>query len=111
MVQLELGAQPSRSQPVGFCSCRLHYSCCRRRFQGALTSWLAFGFPPFAGGFEFAVACGEDFLLTAFEFVLRRDVDDGGVQPDCVVVFNELADNLLGLVEALRCERPHAIAL
>ena len=36
----------------------------------------------FAGLGQFAVAFGEDFLVTAFEFVLGRDVADGAVQAD-----------------------------
>ena len=60
---------------------------------------MPFFFPPFTGGFEFAVACGEDLLVPPWEFVFGGDVADGGVQADRIVVFDELADDAAGVFQ------------
>ena len=65
--------------------------------QSGLTGSVALLFPPFSGGIEFAIACGEDLLLATFELVLGRDVADGGVEADGVVVFDELAHDPPGV--------------
>ena len=70
--------------------------------QGGLTGGRAFIFPPFSCGFEFAVAGVEDLLLASVEFVLGRDVADGRVQPDGVVVLDEFADDAACVFERQR---------
>jgi len=61
--------------------------------ESGLPGGVTFFFPPLAGGFEFAVAGGEDFLLPTFELVLGRDIAEGGVQADRVVVFDKPDDD------------------
>src|SRR6202167_616446 len=41
-----------------------------------------------SGGFQLAVAFGVDFLLTPRQHILRRDVADGTVQADVVVMLD-----------------------
>jgi hypothetical protein len=79
--------------------------------QGDLTSLLAFFFPPLAGSFEFAVASVQDLLGTTFEFVLGRDVADGRMQANCVVVFDELADDAACVFEGERGARANTFFL
>jgi hypothetical protein len=47
--------------------------------QGGLTGGVAFGFPPFTGLFQLAVACVEDLLRTSVELILGGEVTDGAV--------------------------------
>src|SRR5262249_62262846 len=67
--------------------------------QGGLTSGVTVVFPPFAGGFEFAVAGGKDLLLAAFELVPGRDVAEGRVQAHGIVVLDEFADDAAGVFQ------------
>ena len=53
----------------------------------------------FASGGQFAVALGEDLLGPPVELVLGRDVADGAVQADGVVMSDELGDAPLGVVQ------------
>ena len=61
-----------------------------RRDSGLSLRLLVLGLPQllaaFAGLGQFAVACGEDFLVAAVELVLGSDVADGAVQADVVVM-------------------------
>src|SRR5258708_33667651 len=41
---------------------------------------------------QFAIAGGEDFFLSAFEFVLGGEVTDGAVQTDLIVMTHEIGD-------------------
>ena len=52
----------------------------------------------FASGGEFAVALGED-LLALPQLVLGRDVADGAVQADGVVMSDKLGDAPLGVIQ------------
>ena len=72
-------------------------------------SGAAFLLPPFAGFFELAVPLGEDLPLPPLQFGLGRDVADGGMQADRVVVLDELADDAACVVQGQR--RPGADAL
>src|SRR5258708_5922780 len=48
---------------------------------------------------QFAIAGGEDFFLSAFEFVLGGEVTDGAVQTDLIVMTHEIGDQSAGVVE------------
>ena len=67
--------------------------------------------PPFARLLQFAVAFGKDQGVPSVEFVLRRDVADGAVQADGVVVLDVAGDDPLGVLQGQGCLRPDAIAL
>ena len=54
------------------------------------------------GAFELAIALGPDFLLAAFEHCLGRDVAQGTVQADGVVVLDVAANETAGIVEGER---------
>jgi len=70
--------------------------------KSGLTGGVALFFPPFAGGFEFAVASGQDVLVTPLEFVLGRDIADSRVQADGVVVLDKFADDAASLFQSQR---------
>ena len=55
-----------------------------------------------AGGFEFFVAGGVDFILPACEAVCRGDVADGGMQALGIVVVDEVAGDALGVFKGQR---------
>ena len=59
---------------------------------------------------ELAVAFGEDFLIAARELVFGRDVADGGVQADIVVIGDVAFDDAAGrrgtTASACGCNRP-----
>ena len=65
----------------------------------------------FAGLGEFAVALCEDFLVASFEFVLGRDVADGAVQADVVVMGDVIGRRAAGVVERERHLDADALAL
>ena len=65
--------------------------------QGGLPSGVAFLLPPFAGGFELAVPLGEDLPVPPLELGLGRDVAEGGVQADRVVVACSASTNNCGV--------------
>ena len=52
----------------------------------------------FAGLFQFAVAFGVDGVAASGQDVVRGDVTDGAVQPDGVVMEDEVADDAIGIV-------------
>src|ERR1043166_5867219 len=60
---------------------------------------------------QLAVSLGEDLLGPAFELVLRRDVADGAVKPDGVVVDDILAHDARGVLERERRLGPYGLAL
>ena len=72
---------------------------------------LALLLTPFASLDQLAIAFGEDLRVAAFEPGLGRDVAEGAVQPDRVVMRDELADDSPGLVERQRHLDADAIAL
>ena len=51
-----------------------------------------------AGGFEFFVAGGVDFMLPAGEAVCRGEIADGGMEAPGVVVVDEVAGDALGVI-------------
>ena len=55
--------------------------------------------------------CGEDLLVAAVELVLGRDVADGAVQADVVVMGDEVGDDAAGVVERQRDLDADALAL
>lgn len=65
----------------------------------------------FASLGELAVASVEDVLVASFEFVFGRDVADGGVQADVVVMVGVFADEPPGVVEGERDFDADAFAL
>ena len=73
--------------------------------QSGLTGSVAFLLSPFAGGFEFTVACSQDLLVTSFEFVLGRDITDGRVEADRMVVLDKLAHDPPGVFRGQWCPR------
>src|SRR3990172_8708610 len=76
----------------------------RRLPGGRETATLTF--PP--SGFELAIALGPDFLLAAFEHGLGRDVAQGAVQPDGVVMLDVTRDQAAGILERKRATRTKA---
>lgn len=60
---------------------------------------------------ELAVACGEDFVLSSLEFVLRREVPDRTVQAHFVVVRHVARDDAASFLERQRRSGPDALAL
>ena len=46
-----------------------------------------------ARGFQFAIAFGMDGFVVAEELVVGRDITDGAVQADVVVVLDEIGDD------------------
>jgi hypothetical protein len=67
--------------------------------ESGLAGGVAFFFPPFTCGFEFAVTCREDFFVPSFELGLWRDVAEGRVQAYRVVVIDELGDDASGVFQ------------
>lgn len=65
----------------------------------------------FSRGGELAISLGEDRRFAAGEFVGRRDVADGTVQADAIVMSDEPLDQLPGVVERQRYVGPQAIGL
>ena len=55
-----------------------------------------------AGGFEFFVAGGVDFILPAGEAVCRGDVADGAMQALGIVVVDEVAGDAVGVFKGQR---------
>jgi hypothetical protein len=47
--------------------------------QGGLAGGVAFGFPPFAGFCQLAVACIEDLPRASVELVLAGEIAEGAV--------------------------------
>ena len=72
---------------------------------------LALLLAAFAGLGQFAVACVEDLLVAAFELVLGRDVADGAVQADGVVMVDVIGHDAAGVVERQRHLDADAFAL
>lgn len=70
--------------------------------QRGLTGGVTLLFPPFAGGFEFAVAGSEDCFMASFQFVLGRDVAKGRVQTNAVVMLDELCHDSPGVFRGQR---------
>ena len=56
-----------------------------------------------SGGFQFAVAFRVDFLLTPRQHILRRDVADGTVQADVVVMLDVSLHQAQRIVQRERC--------
>ncbi len=67
----------------------------------------------FAGLCEFGVSLLEDFLVFSGEFVCGRDVADGDVEPDFVVVMHIVSDEAAGIVErqGRASGQPHVVFL
>jgi len=54
------------------------------------------------GLFQFSVSLFEYFLVSAVQFVHRRDITDSTVQPDVVVVMDEPFNHSSGIVKGKR---------
>ena len=63
------------------------------------------------GGFQLAVAFRVDFLLTPRQHILRRDVADGTVQADVVVMLDVSLHQAQRIVQRERCSGPDTLAL
>src|SRR5579884_1644748 len=72
---------------------------------------MTFLLPPFAGGFQFAVASGQNLLVPSVQFVVRRDVTDGRMQPNRVVVFDELGHDPSSVFQGQGGSRTDALFL
>ena len=72
---------------------------------------LALLFASFAGVGELAVASVEDFLVAAFELIFGRDVADGAVQADVVVMLDVIKYDAAGVVEGQGRQDADALAL
>ena len=70
---------------------------------------MTFLLPPFSGGFQFAVAGGQDLLVPPLELVLRREITNGRVQANRVVVFDELAYDPSGVFQGQRSPWPDTL--
>src|SRR4051794_15837026 len=68
-------------------------------FRGGLACLLSFGFPPLAGFFQLAVTGVENLLLPAFELILGREVAEGAVQADGIVVLDEACHDAAGVLQ------------
>ena len=64
-----------------------------------------------SGGFQLAVAFRVDFLLTPRQHILRRDVADGTVQADVVVMLDVSLHQAQRIVQRERCSGPDTLAL
>ena len=60
---------------------------------------MSFFLSQIPGFFQFSVSFFEYFLVSAVQFVHRRDITDGAVQPDVVVVFDEPFNHSSGIVK------------
>ena len=65
--------------------------------------------PLFAGCCQLAFATCPDLLPPALQPVLGRDVPNGAVQPDLVVLLDEPGYDASGILQAERCLRPDAV--
>lgn len=63
----------------------------------------------FTSGFEFLVAVGKDGVFESEQFVGGRDVAQGAVQANRVVMLHELGDEPACVVERERDVRPNAL--
>ena len=72
---------------------------------------LAYLFAAFAGLSQFAVALVKDLLVTAVEFGLGRDVADGAMQTDVVVMGDVIRHDPSGIVEREGHQDTDAFAL
>jgi hypothetical protein len=79
--------------------------------HSGLTGGVTFRFPPFSCSFEFAVAGGQNLLVTALQLILRRDVTDGRMQTNCVVVFDKLGHDSSGVFQGQRRSGTNAFFL
>jgi hypothetical protein len=84
----------------------------RRGSQSLLLLVLVFAdaFAVFAGVGESAVAFFGDELMSSFESVLGRDVADGAVEPNGVIMGDEIGDESSGFVEGEGNLGPDAFA-
>ncbi len=71
---------------------------------------LSFESAFFSCCFKFLITVFEDFLLLVFQSVFGGHIADGAVQPDCVVVFDELRHELADLFQVQGRFDPDAIA-
>ena len=58
-------------------------------------------YPPLFPSFlEFTIALGKDPLLPPQQFVLRGNISDSTVKPHCIVVLDELLNQLAAILQA-----------
>lgn len=72
---------------------------------------LSFDPPLLSGGLKLPIPFFENLLLSAVEFVGRRDIPDGAVQPDGVVILDVLCHKPSGVVKGKRCLHSDALPL
>ena len=65
----------------------------------------------FAGTFQLFIPRVVEFLMTGRHSIHRRDVSDGGMKADVVVMVDELADDALGILQSERGFRPDGLFL
>ena len=81
----------------------------RRGASGNLLGHLARLLSTFAGFFQLAIPFGEDHVGQAIELVGRRDVADGRVQADVVVMLDEGRDSASRFLERGGTRRANAL--
>jgi hypothetical protein len=79
--------------------------------HSGLTGSMTFLLPPFAGGFQLAVASCQNLLVTPLQLVLGCDVTDGRMQTNRVVVFDKLGHDPSSVFQGQRCSRTNALFL
>jgi hypothetical protein len=74
-------------------------------------SSLASSSPPFPRRIQLAVSLGEDHRLASGQLIRRRDIADGTVQADLVVMRNEIGHDSSCVVQAQRGLHSNALPL
>jgi hypothetical protein len=78
-----------------------------RRSCGPLAAIL----PVFSRRFQFPIPVDLNLLLASGQHILRRDLADGTVQADVVVMLDVALYQTQCIVQRKRCSRPDALAL
>ena len=72
---------------------------------------FAIASPSLTSLLQLLIALGKDRLFATMQFVARRDVAQGAVQSDFVVLGDVIGNQTPGVFQRQRCARPDAIAL
>jgi hypothetical protein len=63
------------------------------------------------GRFQFPIPVDLNLLLASGQHILRRDIADGTVQADALVMLDLALNQTQRIVQRKRCSRPDALAL
>lgn len=80
------------------------FSFCRRRFLSRELTLQP-------SRCQLPVAVGVNLLLASGQHILRRDIADGTVQSDAVVMLDMAVQEAPGIVQRKRCSRSNTLAL